>query len=122
MAEDQAPGWPFVLDAGGVFPVVSGDERTSQEVAQAVLIRRGSLPMEKGQGSILDDIVFENEGETRDGLATEFAREAVESMVPGVAITDVKVTDEEQGVEATIDIGYDDSGTLSRVQVPIRRV
>ena len=92
---ERAPAWPFVRDAGGVWPMASGNALLEQEVKQAVLIPAQSMPMDKELGVGMERIVFMLDGTERDALLTDGAKRAIEGMVPRVLVDEAKATEDE---------------------------
>lgn len=104
MASDseRAPAWPFVRDAGGTWPMASGDELLEQEVKQAVMIPKGSMPMDKDLGVGMENIVFSLQGLERDALLTDGAKRSIEGLVPRVMVDSASALEDEEQEGAVV--------------------
>ena len=115
MASDteRAPGWPWERDAGGAWPMASGNDLLAQEVKQAILIGKGERPMLKDVGSTLSRLLFSLEGEQRDAVATEYSRQAVHQSVPRVYVDAVVIeeTTTNTGTQLVAKVDYRETGS-----------
>jgi len=100
METEIAPAYPFVRDDSGNFPIASEYDLMEMEIEQALKIKFGSHPMWKSIGTRFDLMLFENDIDTKQGLAFKLVKDTVIESVPNCIIEDVGISkdNEEEGI------------------------
>ncbi len=83
-------GLPALRTAGGYFAVKNRQDKAWSDLLVAVLTPIGSRPMNRGFGSALHDVLFEQAGGQVEQLVDYVIRQAVSAYAPHVVIVGVK--------------------------------
>ena len=107
MTTEIAPAYPFVRDDSGNFHIICEYDLMEAEIIQALKIKKGIRPMWKSIGSTFDIMLFENDLDSKQGLAKKLIKDIVERSVIGCCIEDAKIyKDSENGATYYISITY----------------
>lgn len=112
---DKAPGYPFVRDGGGIFPMLTGDALKAADIIQAVFTPIGTRPMAKSLGSEIDKLLFLNElglenipddANPMNSLAKAYIQDAVDIAEINAEIVGVIVRREDDNATLKIEVQY----------------
>ena len=113
------PSFPFRRNDAGIWETCSFENSVEQGIIQTLLTGLGERPMFKQLGCRIKEIIFMNEDENRDTLATHYLQEACEIMEPNALFHSVSIKNENDEIHAYVSFGINEAVKMKDIKVQL---